>query len=59
MDRIGKYKFVYIIDTKGYLGRWKYVKYGKFEDDEIKIKYGWILGTTVEDAEKRVMGLKN
>lgn len=54
IDRVGKYKWVFILNTKGYLERWKYVKYGKWEDEEIKVKYGWILGTTVEDAEKRL-----
>jgi hypothetical protein len=53
IDRIGKYEWVFIINTKGYLERWKYVKYGKCKDEDIKIEYGWILGTTVEDAEKR------
>jgi len=55
IDRIGKYKWVFIISTKGYLERWKYVKYGKYEKEEIKVKYGWILATTVEDAEKRLV----
>jgi len=59
VDRIGKYKWVFVIDTKGYLERWKYVKYGRFEDEEIKIKYGWILGTTVEDAEKGLAKLND
>jgi len=59
VDRIGKYKCVFIINTKGYLRRWKYVKYGKFEDKEIKIKYGWILGTTVEDARRMLAGVKS
>jgi hypothetical protein len=53
IDKVGKYKWVFIVNTRGYLERWKYVKYGKYEDEEIKVKYGWILGTTVEDAEKR------
>ena len=52
IDIIGKFKCVFIIHTAGYLERWKYVKYGEFEKGVIRLKYGWILGTTVEDAEK-------
>ncbi len=52
IDMIGRYKHVFIIETQGYLERWKYVKYGKCKDGDIKAYYGWILATTVENAEK-------
>ena len=52
IDMVGKYKLVFIIKTVGYLERWKYVKYAKAHKGRLKIKYGWILGTTVENTEK-------
>ena len=52
IDMVGKYKLVFIKKTVGYLERWKYVKYGKAHKGKLKIKYGWILGTTVENTEK-------
>lgn len=51
IDIIGKFKCVFVIQTEGHLERWKYVKYGEFEKGVIRLKFGWILGTTVEDAE--------
>jgi len=52
VDMIGRYKHVFILKTTGYVERWKFVKYGKFDKGILKIKYGWILGTTVESSEK-------
>lgn len=52
IDMIGRYKHVLVIKTMGYVERWKFVKYGKSEKGILKIKYGWILGTTVEGSEK-------
>ncbi len=51
IDTISQWKIVFIIKSDGWKGRWKYIKYGKYKDGEIKIYYGWILATRVEDAE--------
>jgi len=50
---IDKYKHVFVLETTGYVERWKYVKYGKISKGNLCIKYGWILATTVEDADKK------
>lgn len=52
IDVVGKYKMVKILKEVGYAKRWKYVRYGKPANKDIAVKHGWILGTTVEDAEK-------
>ncbi|MGB2765259.1 MAG: hypothetical protein WBC20_12700 [Candidatus Aminicenantaceae bacterium] len=50
---IDKYTHVFVLETTGYVDRWKYVKYGKISKGNLYIKYGWILATTVEDADKK------
>lgn len=50
---LDKYKHVFVLETTGYVARWKYVKYGKISNGNLCIKYGWLLATTVEDAEKK------
>lgn len=52
IDRIGKYKHVFVLKSEGYAERWKYVKYGKAKDSALRKYYGWILATTVENATK-------
>lgn len=53
IDVIRKYKYVFVIKTSGYVEHWKYVKYGKINKGNLYIKYGWILATTVENADKK------
>ena len=53
IDVIRKYKYVFVIKTSGYVEHWKYVKYGKISKGKLHVKYGWILATTVENADKK------
>jgi len=53
IDVIRKYKYVFVIKTSGYVEHWKYVKYGKISKGKLHQKYGWILATTVENADKK------
>ena len=52
VDMIKRYQFVSIEKTTGYIERWKYVTYAKKFNGKLRIRKGWILGTTVERAAK-------